>query len=238
MDHTTPTFKNNPAAALKLYFERGYHIEPHVFSDEECNILIEASKKLDNFKNTSYRPAMMPHRTQPEFLTALRHPTVAKIMNQLIGGTAAGIQTEFFYCKPGTPGFATHQDNFFVDAPENAFASAWTALTDITPEKGGLFIYPGAHKERLLPVEKINIEEHPGQDPNANNVQCIVPTNYPALNIPLIPKGATLFIHGHIPHASNTNNSNEYRYVLLSTYIRSGEKFRVGNYAQREEVAL
>lgn len=180
---------------------------------------------------------MMPHRTNPIYLEAMRHPKIAAIMNQLISGRAMGLQTELFYCKPGTRGFSLHQDNFFVQAPLGAFASAWIALTDTYPEKGGLIVYPGSHKEGLLPVRKLTLDKDTAQDPNANNEETIVPPQYPAVNAS-VPKGAALFIHGHLVHGSNPNKTNEWRYVLLNTYVREGESFRAGNYAQREAIGL
>ncbi len=222
---------------LQSYLELGYHIEPNIFTDEECEQLIEASKQLENYKNGTHRPQMMPHRQNDIYLNAMRKPNLVSIINQCVDGKAAGLQTEFFYCKPGTRGFSLHQDNFFVQAPLGVFASAWIALTDTYLEKGGLIVYPGTHKEGLLPVKKLTVEKDSGQDPNANNEETVVPPQYKVLNVS-VPKGAALFIHGHLVHGSNPNKTDQWRYVLLNTYIRTGEKFRPGNYAQREEIVL
>lgn len=222
---------------LDAYHENGFHIQENMFTDSECENLINLSQELENAKNGSYRPQMMPHRSISQYLAAMRKPGLVEIMNQLVGGKAMGLQTEFFFCKPGTRGFSLHQDNFFVEAPFNAFASAWVALTDTHQEKGGLIVYPGSHKEGTLPVRKLQLTQDTAQDPNANNEETIVPEKYKAINV-TVPKGAALFIHGHIVHGSNPNVTNEWRYVLLNTYIRKGEKFRSGKYAQREEVEL
>jgi ectoine hydroxylase-related dioxygenase (phytanoyl-CoA dioxygenase family) len=208
--------------ALSFYREHGYWVEPEVFSAAECDALIEAGRELAHFREGNTRPAMMPHREDPRFLAALRAPKVVARIEQFVGGRADGLQTEFFYCKPGTRGFSTHQDNFFVEAPMGVFASAWVALTDTHPDKGGLIVYPGTHKEGLLPVRKVEV---------------VIPPQYPPFHAS-VPKGAALFIHGHLVHGSNTNRTDEWRYVLLSTYIRQGEPFRAGNYARRAPVAL
>ena len=220
-----------------FYEENGYFIQEGVFTDAECGAMIEASQALENAQNGTHRPSMMPHRINELYLKAMAKPSLAGIMEQLVGGKPAGIQTEFFYCKPGTRGFSLHQDNFFVEAPLGQFASAWCALTDVTPENGGLIVYPGTHKEGLLPVRKLEMGAHAGQDPNANNEECIVPPQYKPIT-PSVPKGAALFIHGHLVHGSNPNMSERWRQVLLCTYIRSGAAFRAGRYAQRAEVEL
>lgn len=234
---TKLSFLDNPQKALKAYHEEGFHIEENVFSKEECAQLIEISAELENAKSKTYRPQMMPHRTHSIYLEAMRKPTLVSILNQLVGGNAVGLQTEFFYCKPGTRGFSLHQDNFFVQAPFGVFASAWIALTDTYAEKGGLIAYPGTHKEGLLPVRKLELVKDTAQDPNANNEETVVPEKYQAMNA-VVPQGGVFFIHGHLVHGSNSNTTNEWRYVLLNTYIRQGEDFRPGNYAKREEVEL
>jgi ectoine hydroxylase-related dioxygenase (phytanoyl-CoA dioxygenase family) len=222
---------------MKFYKENGYWLEEGVFSPKECVNLIEASKHFENYTNRTYRPVMMPHRIDDVYFQALAHPGLVRSISAVIGGKAMGLQTQFFYCKPGTCGFSLHQDNFFVEAPPDAFASAWCALTDTVPENGGLIIYPGTHKEGLLPVRKLTHTRDEGQDPNANNEETIVPRQYKPLHVS-VPRGAALYIHAHLVHGSNANRTQEWRYVLLNTYIRQGASFRPGYSAQRAAVAL
>jgi ectoine hydroxylase-related dioxygenase (phytanoyl-CoA dioxygenase family) len=223
---------------LKFYQENGYWIEENVFSDEECAALIEESKTFENAVAGTFRPQQMPHRANDIVLNkALRHPKIVKSIAEIVGGKPVGLQTEFFYCKPGTRGFSLHQDNFFVEAPFGVFASAWGALTDTYMEKGGLIVYPGTHKEGMLPVRKIEVDKDKGQDPNANNEEVVVPPQYKPINAK-VPKGAVLYIHGHLVHGSNPNITQEWRHVMLSTYIRENEPFRAGKYAQRAPVEL
>jgi phytanoyl-CoA hydroxylase len=222
-------------SSASFYENNGYLIQENVFTPEECDALIKASQLLENAQNGTHRPMMMPHRIDDIYLKAMSKPALIKTMERLVEGVVAGIQTEFFYCKPGTRGFSLHQDNFFVEAPLGQFASAWCALTDVTPENGGLIVYPGTHKAGLLPVRKLYLGAHVSQDPNANNEECIIPEQYKPIT-PSVPKGAVLYIHGHLVHGSNANLSDRWRQVLLCTYIRSGAAFRAGRYAQRAEV--
>lgn len=231
------SFLTEPQKALEDYFELGYHIELNVFSDEECTQLIKAGHELQEAKQGIYRPCMMPHRQNEIYTQAMKKSFIAQTISRMVGGQAAGLQSEFFYCKPGTRGFSLHQDNFYVEAEYGVFASAWSALTDTYFEKGGLIIYPESHKEGGLPVRKLNLGLDAAQDPNANNEETVVPPQYSAHTV-AIPKGATLFIHGHLVHGSNPNLTEEWRYVLLTTYIKSGENFRAGFYAKREELSL
>src|SRR3990167_3633933 len=172
------SFFTNPEKSLATYHECGFHIEENVFDDDDCAKLIAASINLENAKNNTFKPQMMPHRQDRIYFEAMRKKALVDIMNYLINGKAMGLQTEFFYCKPGTRGFSLHQDNFFVQAQIGTFASAWIALTDTYPEKGGLIVYPGTQKEGLLPVRKLNLEKDLSQDPNANNEEVVVPEKY------------------------------------------------------------
>lgn len=226
-----------PEEALTDYQDRGFHIEENVIPADVCDQIIEASSQLENALNGTYRPSMMPHKTHPLFLEFMKTTKIVSIISRLVGGKVSGIQSELFYCKPGTPGFAAHQDNFFVQAPQNHFASAWTALVDVTPKSGGLIVYPESHKEGDLPVQEFDKEEYVSQDPNARRMGTIIPEKYKPLH-PSLKKGSVLFIHGHVVHASNENESTYNRYVLLNTYIKQGVYFRPGQYAGREEIPL
>jgi phytanoyl-CoA hydroxylase len=231
------SFFSDPKAALANYHEYGFHVEKDLLDPAYCDLLIAKSYDLPGAKVKDFKPFMMPHREDDVYLAALKETRTVAVINQLVEGEAAGLQSQFFYCRGGTRGFSLHQDNFFVQAKEGVFASAWIALVDTTPTNGGLIVYPGSHKQGLYPVSKLALGVDPNQDPNANNEESQVPKEYPRCDITL-PKGGVVFIHGHIVHGSNSNQSDQNRYVLLNTYIRTGETFRSGNYAQREQTVL
>src|SRR5262245_58821885 len=136
-------FADDPATALRGYAAAGLHVEDNLFDGAYCDRLIEEAGRFPEVLKGDFRTALQPHRQSPLFLEALRHPGIARIMRQILGGEISGIQTQFFYCKPGTPGFQAHQDNRFVNAPQGAFASAWVALVDVTADNGALIVYPG-----------------------------------------------------------------------------------------------
>jgi ectoine hydroxylase-related dioxygenase (phytanoyl-CoA dioxygenase family) len=222
--------------ALRSYQELGYHIEHGVWSERECLEFIEASHELSSYKAGSFVPVMHPHRTDPRFERALKHPRIVQAMERLLGGKVSGLQTELFFCRPGTQGFSLHQDGYYVEAKPDAFGSAWSALEDTSAENGGLVVYPRSHLESYLPVRIATGPPMPHQDPNARRVEAILPPGYEAVHI-AVPRGAVVFLHACTVHGSNTNKTtNRFRHVLLSTYLRQGESFRPGDYAQRTEV--
>jgi len=231
------SFKDNPKEALALYERDGYFVEQSVFTAPECAEIIDAGMKLPGIMAGDHRPAMHPHRQSSIFLDVMRDRRIVDTMRLLVGGRPNGLQTEFFYGKPDVKGFARHQDNFFVEAPGDAFASAWIALVDVGPNNGGLIGYPGSHNEGRLPVRKLNLGDIQGQDPNANNEETVLPSQYMEIDL-LVPRGSIAYLHSYFVHGSHTNKTSDLRFALLCTYIREGASFRPGQYAQREAVAV
>ncbi len=230
-------FAVEPNKALEKYLAYGLHVEPAVIDAGLCKELIDVACTFPAYKNGDYRTVLQPHRQHPVFLAALRHAGVARIMRTILGGAVSGIQTQFFYGKPGTPGFQPHQDNRYVNAPKGAFASAWVALTDVSPLNGGLYIYPGTHREPLLDVEEVEAEESVLQDANALRLRCVVPSAYQPIDLNMA-KGDVAFFDGHTVHGSHSNSSGISRHALLMTYVKRGVSFVEGRYAQREEVPI
>ena len=111
------------------------HLEYYVVAPEFCDKLIKIATEFPAVNQGDYRTVLQPHRHSEAFLEALRHPGVIRIVRLMLGDEISGIQTQFFYGKPGTLGFQPHQDN--SNALSGTFASAWVALTDVSKENGG-----------------------------------------------------------------------------------------------------
>lgn len=222
---------------VKSFNENGFAILEDLLSESEIDQILSASKNFKNAENGNYRPVMMPHREDKTFMRFMCNEKIVEILKEIVGGEISGLQSELFYGKPGIPGFAAHQDNFFVQANPKYFVSAWTALDDVSPENGGLFVYPGSHKDGLFPVEKLDSQEHASQDPNARTNQTVIPKEFKKQDV-VLKRGSTLFIHAHVVHGSYHNSSKNWRHAILNTYIKKGESFRPGKYAQREEITL
>lgn len=223
-----------PPDALDRYARDGFLVCESLFSPEHCDHILALSHGLDSFRNGTLTPVMNPHRQEPRLLEPMRDPALVLIMEALLKGRVQGLQTQYFFGRSGIRGFTRHQDNFYVEAPQDGFASAWLALEDVDSSNGGLIVWPGSHKEPLLPVRPVAQATTFGQDPNANCQECDLPDGYQALNV-CVPRGSVVFIHGHVIHASNNNNTTDRtRQVLLMTYVREGESYRPGFSARRE----
>ncbi|MBA3660179.1 MAG: phytanoyl-CoA dioxygenase family protein [Gammaproteobacteria bacterium] len=232
------SFFSNEEQAVAAFHATGLHAEFDFFTPHECNMFIEASHTLQNAKNGEFRPTLNPHTESEVFLQAMRDKKLITIIEKLLGGKASGLQTQYFFGLPGTQGFSIHQDNFFVEAqPADYFISTWLALADVDLGNGTIYAFPGAHKEGLLPVKKLEGGAKMGQDSNAHNEVCLVPDRYARLDI-CVPQGTLVFLHSLTPHGSYDNHSNRTRPVMLNNYIRQGTPFRSGRSAKRKEIPL
>jgi phytanoyl-CoA hydroxylase len=232
------TFATDPEEAHAQFTRDGFFIEPDVFSPTECDALITHAQSLPSARDGTLVPTMNPHRIDAAFERPMRHPALLRIMDRILGGPVQGLQTQFFFGRPGTKGFTRHQDNHYVRAPYDAFGSAWLALDDVDPDNGSLIVYPGSHREDLLEVRPIAPVSTFGQDPNANCQETILPGSYSGLGV-VARRGSVVLIHGHVVHASHDNTSaDRFRHVLLMTYVREGVSYRPGFSAAREAFDL
>lgn len=234
----TPSIRQSRSEALAFFADEGYLVEEGLVPPERRQQLIDLALSMPNAKDGSFRPIPMPHFAHDEFLRMMKTPEIVAIVECLVGGEASGIGGEFFYMRPGTPGFVNHQDNMYVQAPADEFLSAWTALTDVRAETGALAFFPGSHKLGLLPTRERETTFHEGQNPGARAVECVCPPGLPLLNVE-VKAGTTVFFHSQLVHGSNTNSSEaDFRYSFLATYIRKGMPFRSGTVQRRVEIDL
>ena len=220
---------------MRDYNAHGYAICPNLLSKQRQDDLIASAQQLR--RQDDYTPLMHPHRRAEVFMDALCDRQAVQIMETVLDGEVQGLQSEFFFGKPGTLGFSCHQDNFYVRANPGSFASLWIALRDVGPENGGLFFHPGTHREPLFEVVETNRNHAGNQDINAHRLECVMPEKYHAHSVDLrLLAGDGAVFHGHTVHGSYDHSGPSWRYALLLTYVQKGASFRAGNHAKRRRV--
>jgi hypothetical protein len=231
-------FRSDAKSALATYQELGYLVEEDLVPEPVISRLVATALDFPNSKDGTFGPIEMPHRAHPVFLEMMRFPPLVSIVEALVGARASGIGGEFFYMRPGMPGFVKHQDNAYIQAPSDAFVSAWTALCDVDERNGCLVFYPGSHKLGVLPTRVLEHTPVIGQNPGAEALESVMPKDIAPLSMPL-KRGTTVFFHGDLVHASCSNiTTDRFRYSILATYIRKGEPFRRGRLQNRTEIDL
>jgi len=227
------------AEQLAEYHSRGFLIVPNLLTKVECGEVISQAMEMVGPQEGSFKPVMQPHRERALFLRMLAHPALVACVQQIVGGEASGLQTEMFFCRPGTRGFTAHQDNFFVRGEPEHFVSAWLPLVDVTPDMGGLFAYGASHKLGLLEVRETGLAATPDQDVDGYSREVVLPRDFSSEAESLsATAGSAIFLHGNVVHGSYSNNTSRFRYVLLCTYIRKGSSFNPGRHARRSEIEL
>jgi len=218
--------------------DQGYSVVEGLFTPDECRAIQKIAETLPSFKSGDLLPVMNPHRERPELLDTMSDDRVVSIIRRLMKGKPVGMQTQYFFCRPGTRGFSYHQDNYYVQAAKDQFASAWLALEDVTVENGALIVLPGSHRGGILAVREIPQPSTFGQDPNHNRRECVVERDYPRVSV-MVRQGGVVFLHGHVVHSSNDNTTTDkFRRALLMTYLAEASAFRPGHIANRTPFAL
>jgi ectoine hydroxylase-related dioxygenase (phytanoyl-CoA dioxygenase family) len=219
-----PQFSDDPQKALHFYREYGFQIELNIWSQAEIIEINEQADKIDANISGNFSSIIHGDRISPPFLKNAKNPKIIAIIESLLGGRVSGLQTVYYFGKPGTKGFPLHQDNFFVQSHRDMFATAWSPFIDVNPSCGCLIAYPGSHREAILEVTDTQFKPDLG-DPQSPG--CILPSSYLPMAIDA-PKGSCVFLHGHMAHSSCDNTSEIFRRTFLTTYIKEGANFRAG----------
>ncbi len=227
---------NDLESKINFFKSNGYIILDNIYDSEECEDIISHAHKVIG-KSEDLTPLMNIHKSSDITQKFMANRELLLFINTYFRDTALGLQTEFFFMPPKTVGFNAHQDNTYVKASSDSFISAWCALTDIDENNGGLIIWPKTHNEEALETVDTGLSKSDNQDPNATIRKTLVPKKYEKKSIK-IKKGSVLLIHSWLVHASNINNSDKNRYVLLCTYLKEHTDFRSGAYARRTPFTL
>ena len=230
-------FKEDPIGAKLAFLDQGYHVECGIWSDTECDAIIDTGEKYRGTITDGPMILDQVHKLDEQFVIAMKKTEVVDIIEYIFSENASGIQSGFFFCPPGTRGFLAHQDNIFVDADPRSFILAWTALCDVGRDNGCLFLYPNTHREPILPLRSVTDEAPIDMLADAYSGETAVPEGYEPSAV-VVPRGSTVFLHGHTVHGSNKNLSDSCRYAMFNSYVREGTKFRPGNRVNRVEVSL
>jgi ectoine hydroxylase-related dioxygenase (phytanoyl-CoA dioxygenase family) len=124
-----------------------------------------------------------------------------------------------------------HQDNSYPRNKNNLYISVGYALSSFSPENGGFYIYPGSHKEGILPFETNDAAAVSKVGENPGNT-CVIPSKYQKLDV-YLNKGDALVFSGNLIHGSYPNNSDKSRPFMVINYLPYGEDFLPGRTSKR-----
>ena len=204
-------FESKNVDAIRQYFDQvaecGKPIEHHwqpdttTKSQEPVNIL----KRYPRF--------MMPHRVHDLSKRMLLDKRVFATLEQLLGEPAVACQSMYYFKPPGAKGQALHQDNFYLEVEPQTCIAAWTAIDEVHPDNGGLYVVPGTHKLDLqCPEPADESQSFTTHLVNAPKGMKAVPTH--------MQPGDVLFFNGQVIHGSGMNRSKtQWRRSFICHYM-------------------
>ncbi|HMB91425.1 MAG TPA: phytanoyl-CoA dioxygenase family protein [Rhodothermales bacterium] len=219
------------------YERDGYLIVHDLLTEEDIDSFVayEAEDKPEG-----WRENLRHHVDDERWAHIAKHPRIAGIAQQLIGGRPMIVQTMYMEREParegeaGTPGVALHQDLHYLPTEPDTLLACWVAITDTDPGNGGLCIVPGSHEHGLYETQKNEdtVEhdawevEHLMRDRDGKewtqrmysfDIEGLDPDDVVRLTV---PKGAGVFFDGLTIHGSYANRSKErYRRAFATHYI-------------------
>jgi len=233
-----------------FYWENGYLVVEKFFSPGEADLFYENAKKVatDDFKTLLHldreKDLLLQNPDSKEVdrksianLTRWIqfHPRMVGILEELYNREMAALQSIILFKEKGTPYQSTawnpHQDNAYIQNKKNLYLAVGYSLMDSSPENGGFYIYPGSHKEDILPFEfnsaaaRSKVDEKPGN-------KCEIPSQYKKTDVRL-NKGDSLIFHGNLVHGSYANVSDRSRPFVVINYLPYGEDFLPGRTSKR-----
>jgi ectoine hydroxylase-related dioxygenase (phytanoyl-CoA dioxygenase family) len=141
----------------------------------------------------------------PVFEEALMHPVTQAIIGYLLGESCKLSSFSTAIRGPGTPELGLHTDMILVPSPFPAFAqvaNVFWILTDVAPEDGSTFFWPGSHKFCRRPTRE----------------ECSDTSHRVAVTA---PAGSLLVWHGNTWHGAGRKQTAGLRVTMPMHFCRS-----------------
>jgi non-heme Fe2+,alpha-ketoglutarate-dependent halogenase len=215
-------------AAIKQYWDTGYHSPIRIFSNDEAATLrgsIEAEEKQRGpiFREDRPRPGdpfqgsyrFKSHLLFKWLADAIRDPRLLDVIEPLVGPNILCWTTHWFIKEENSVNYVSwHQDSNYWGVETDKLVSAWLALSPATLESGCIRLLPGSHKGPAL--EHVDTWEQDNMLTRGQTIQNVDESK--AVNLALDPGEIALFDY-RLAHASNPNRSNDRRIGIGIRYV-------------------
>jgi hypothetical protein len=217
---------------LKNNFYRDGFLHLKNFLDKKKlkNILKEAIKYKQS-NNIKKNRILQIHKKVPVILDFFKDDTIKYFLSYVLNfEKICGLQSEFFFNPPQSPGFGYHQDDFFLRTGNNNSVNLWVPFVPTNIKNGTLGFIKGSHKLKIL--KKINLKN---LHSNKKNNYLLIKYKKKICNCNI---GDVILISNHVFHCSSTNKSNKNRYAMSLGYMNEGYNYNKGMTAKREQFKI
>ena len=220
--------------SLSFYQREGFLVVENLLPKDEVDAFLahQASRA------SKHDRGLRSHTVDPQWKYVGKHPNVAGVAAQLLGGDPRIVQTMYLPKKGGgeAPGIALHQDTHYLPTEPNTLMACWLAMNDTGAENGGLCVVPGSHLQGLRSTHLASEDEHTSwrqeysmrdregkewkREFYSFEIDGLEPRSIRKLEV---PAGGGAFFTGMTIHGSFANRSPDRdRLAFAVHYVRSG----------------
>lgn len=139
----------------------------------------------------------------PALQAFLSSPTILNILQPLLGQDIWVRWDQAVWKAPGGPEFPIHQDNGYTGLHDE-HVQLWLALTEMTPDNGGLVVIPGGHRQR---VEHRWIGGHATAEFSGKHETI------------LADPGDAILFSSFLPHSTTRNDTSSVRLAYVAEFL-------------------
>ena len=230
--------RSHPLTSEQIHFyeDNGYLVVQELLSSQECDRLMTI---FEEYADDEWAAILNLDRKEPEIRNLMKNTGIVSRVEQLQETEVVGLMTQMLFKKAGsryaTQAWHPHQDNSYPQSEVGAYITTNIFFEAADPENGGMYIYPGSHKEGPLPFRWLRSYREDAGD-NPGNV-CDVPDQYEKVDLK-ISKGDMLVLNGCVIHGSYPNHATRSRPLCQLIYIKRGADFVPGKNANRTSIPL
>lgn len=215
---------------IALYEELGYLVVPDVFTGEDVYWM---DMWASSWHGSDFEVCLNIHRKSPLFLDIAKDKQILDIVRSVQKTDFDIVNDQYLYKEPGTKyakqAWQPHQDSTYVNAPYGTYLQIHIMINDHNKRNGGIYFYPGSHKEPMLPYTYTKSwRETPDKDGVSHpGWKVDVPAKYERIDMDV--KAGTVFVqHGNLIHGSYANLSERPRAQYSIAYLNKGVKINTG----------
>lgn len=220
------------------YREQGFLHLPGVLSAEEvARYRTAAAAAYENLSsldasNEMFRQIVQVWKSDPILRELTLHPGLAGYASQL-SGTAMRLWHDQLLIKKPHNHMPTefHQDSpYWPHTGGRHQLSAWVALVDVPVERGCLTFIPGSHRRHDLRAIDLT---------DAHDLFEVAPdlAYQPRVTVPL-RAGDCTFHNGYLAHTANANDTDEFRYAMVTIYVDADTRYDGAPHVCTDELGL